>query len=395
MNWKPTGATRPLAAALAVMFAAACSDTEPTAPPISADGITPVFTFASVVCNATVEDGESIQDAIDAADPGDTICVETGTYPGNLTVAKQDLTLLGPNHGIPGDDAASRGAEAVIEGKFVRMQSPADGFVLDGFRIETDGRAVYADNIATIRNNVLLGKQPATETFQSGVFSGTTRSLVVEDNLIEGFDRGVTLDGGPGSIASTFERNLITGVSTGISTFASLFLGTGHVIRDNVIDGNSGTGIRLAGRAVTSTVEGTTFTIEGNEITNNSSGIVAGVGTTHSAAELVATGNIIVGNSSVGVANVGPGDAFNATCNWWGAVDGPGGDGPGNGDAVSGEVEFTPWSVTPDAEEPCDGGLAPTDPQTIQDCMGGGWEAFGFRNQGLCIQFVNTGRDSR
>ena len=28
-------------------------------------------------------------------------------------------------------------------------------------------------------------------------------------------------------------------------------------------------------------------------------------------------------------------------------------------------------------------------------CMGGGWEDFGFRNQGQCIRFVNTGQDSR
>jgi len=36
-----------------------------------------------------------------------------------------------------------------------------------------------------------------------------------------------------------------------------------------------------------------------------------------------------------------------------------------------------------------------TDPETIADCKDGGWEAFGFRNQGQCIQFVNTGVDSR
>lgn len=29
------------------------------------------------------------------------------------------------------------------------------------------------------------------------------------------------------------------------------------------------------------------------------------------------------------------------------------------------------------------------------DCKNGGYAAFGFRNQGLCIQYVNTGKDSR
>lgn len=35
------------------------------------------------------------------------------------------------------------------------------------------------------------------------------------------------------------------------------------------------------------------------------------------------------------------------------------------------------------------------DPETRADCRGGGWEDFGFRNQGQCIRFVNTGQDSR
>jgi Tol biopolymer transport system component len=34
-------------------------------------------------------------------------------------------------------------------------------------------------------------------------------------------------------------------------------------------------------------------------------------------------------------------------------------------------------------------------PTERDDCMNGGWEDYGFRNQGLCVQFVNTGQDSR
>jgi uncharacterized protein len=38
---------------------------------------------------------------------------------------------------------------------------------------------------------------------------------------------------------------------------------------------------------------------------------------------------------------------------------------------------------------------APAQPTSKDDCKEGSWQAFGFRNQGLCIQFVNTGKDSR
>lgn len=35
------------------------------------------------------------------------------------------------------------------------------------------------------------------------------------------------------------------------------------------------------------------------------------------------------------------------------------------------------------------------DPDSKADCKNGGWQKYGFRNQGQCIRFVNTGQDSR
>jgi choice-of-anchor C domain-containing protein len=38
---------------------------------------------------------------------------------------------------------------------------------------------------------------------------------------------------------------------------------------------------------------------------------------------------------------------------------------------------------------------AGNDPETMDDCKKGGWEQYGFRNQGQCVRFVQTGKDSR
>lgn len=38
---------------------------------------------------------------------------------------------------------------------------------------------------------------------------------------------------------------------------------------------------------------------------------------------------------------------------------------------------------------------APVNPTNKDECKVGGWEAFGFKNQGQCIRFVETGKDSR
>lgn len=35
------------------------------------------------------------------------------------------------------------------------------------------------------------------------------------------------------------------------------------------------------------------------------------------------------------------------------------------------------------------------DPQTKDDCKDGGWVKYGFKNQGQCVRFVETGKDSR
>jgi len=59
-------------------------------------------------------------------------------------------------------------------------------------------------------------------------------------------------------------------------------------------------------------------------------------------------------------------------------------------------------NTDPEVREPELGGRlavdlpeAPADPVTKDDCKDGGWMAYGFRNQGQCIAFVETGHDSR
>lgn len=37
----------------------------------------------------------------------------------------------------------------------------------------------------------------------------------------------------------------------------------------------------------------------------------------------------------------------------------------------------------------------PEQPETKSDCKGGGWDDYHFRNQGQCIRYVETGKDSR
>lgn len=59
---------------------------------------------------------------------------------------------------------------------------------------------------------------------------------------------------------------------------------------------------------------------------------------------------------------------------------------------LSGPEDANPFTTWHELEVE---GCPPPQPMTKDECKNGGWESFGFRNQGLCIQYVNTGKDSR
>ena len=102
---------------------------------------------------------------------------------------------------------------------------------------------------------------------------------------------------------------------------------------ENIIGNDLGAGVAIIGDVGTSTVEMTGSTISNNDDV----GIYVCTNST-----LEAHFNKIVGNTDFGVVNDG-GGAVDATNNWWGANTGPSGFGPGDGDAVSNNVDFDPW----------------------------------------------------
>src|SRR3954454_18484639 len=60
----------------------------------------------------------TIQAAVNAADPGDTIRLRDGTYYEQVTVpaGKDGLIFRGAQAGVPGNGAADRGPESVLAG---------------------------------------------------------------------------------------------------------------------------------------------------------------------------------------------------------------------------------------------------------------------------------------
>jgi len=108
-----------------------------------------------------------------------------------------------------------------------------------------------------------------------------------------------------------------------------------NISRNIIRNGNIGV------RIYTEVVAGVVDSIGHNFIGFNIYGIFIDAGADPSG--ISAHYNAICCNT-IGVDNRAP-EPFHATNNWWGSNDGPGGDGPGKGDAVTGNVIYEPWLV--------------------------------------------------
>ncbi len=92
------------------------------------------------------------------------------------------------------------------------------------------------------------------------------------------------------------------------------------------------------GHGIYTTGSGALPLISCSRITNNVNGVYAMSNSIPTIADCS-----ISGNTSYGVYNNSSSVTLDAENNWWGSADGPGGVGPGSGDAVSANVDFTPW----------------------------------------------------
>ncbi|MDF1698397.1 MAG: right-handed parallel beta-helix repeat-containing protein, partial [Saprospiraceae bacterium] len=132
----------------------------------------------------------TIQEAIDDADPGNTILVSSGTFTEDLIINKS-ITLNGANVGVDPNTPARIGAETrLLNGSIVL--SGANTIIIDGFEI-------YQTN--DISDVVLMGG-PTTATLQNTILNrqGVTTGVGI---------RAITTSAGTG--VKTIANNLFTG----------------------------------------------------------------------------------------------------------------------------------------------------------------------------------------
>ncbi|MGZ5481008.1 MAG: right-handed parallel beta-helix repeat-containing protein [Pyrinomonadaceae bacterium] len=270
---------------------------------------------------------------------------------------------------------------------------PWTNMKMNGNRFSGNGSIFFSGALSNsiagfeFKDNEVLHEANIASNISNGDVSGNTFNAAVGSSL----DLQISLHNST-MTGNTFEGN---NSNACLQIFGSQF---GLVPSDQVlVSGNTfnncGSAVLPWTFAVQLSPDITNITITNNDITDSFEGVNTRDSTVWTVSPTVHVNlNNITGSTNFGVRN-GQMGVLNATCNWWGAANGPGPVGPGSGDKVSTNVNFTPWQIAPDGA--CIGGNVPT---TASQCKNGGWttrvRANGstFKNQGDCIQYVNTGK---
>jgi hypothetical protein len=397
------------------------------------------ITMQAAVCSVPSGTYPTIQSA--ASDPScSEIDVAPGAYSENVVV-NFSTTINGAQAGNSVSGRTSGGpAESTVSGANPIGSNPvfmikASDVTIDGFTIKntiTTGSAVGVDIKNTAGDTVVMND------FIDGIMTADTSG--------NGTAQGVYLEAGPDNV--NVQANEIENVHGNRST-KGVHIGDagstdpsqnvqikGNSIHDITSDTRGGYGVSINNGNGNTSNSG--LTILDNTIMNiNGGGWVHAIGLEAKTPSVVVNGNTIsslsgpAGNTfavwfeseegssfSTGMVNANnfnlpatqagiavdpalsvafPSMNVDGTCNWWNSPSGPtvASNPGGTGAATTANVTYKPWLLSPAPGGNCFGGNVPT---TASQCKNGGWmtsvrsDGSTFKNQGDCIQYVNTGK---
>lgn len=274
-------------------------------------------------CDVVVPDDEAtIQDGVDAANAGATVCVKNGTYAEQVNIGKP-VAIIGDTGGAtpgPGSSAPVLDGQNQLHHGFGIGEGTTDvtirGFEITRYRLS---------------NGIGVG------------IGGTRRTarVTIEDNFIhdigtQGIHSATEEQGHDGwSIRANVVENAPNGINLNHISDSKVVGNSVTMVDQGIIVGAGGSGTSVAD-----------VRVEANKLCDGDVGLRVGPGV--DAGEVSATENTIVGNDDFGALNTGSG-TLDAERNWWGARTGPERDAGksdrtvGDGDRVSDGVDFRPW----------------------------------------------------
>jgi nitrous oxidase accessory protein NosD len=360
--------------------------------------LAPSVASASTVCNSGC-DFSSIQAAVNAASPGTTVSVFSGTYNENVVVNKP-LTIEGAQHGV---DARTRTGvqESILNNSAGAFNLQANDITIDGFTIQEQtgfdqGAGIVVTNQYSgyeVVNNIITDNHFGLYANSSGVNTSLVQHNLFASNNAPGAASGNGIYADQGSKNLTIDANKFTGhVNAGIifagsdpSTQSGIQVTNNEDVDDAGFIFFNASGLTVTGNKITNDDVGSSIVAGGNvhgmQITRNTvnKGAFTAVrvadflgGTPNS--DISANGNTLVRNgfgfresdagssdqvqfqfnrvvdNDVQASNelTDPSVQTDAQNNWWGCNKGPGNPGCGT---ISGNVDSEPWlkfTMSPD-----------------------------------------------
>jgi nitrous oxidase accessory protein NosD len=260
-----------------------------------------------------VHPGQSVQAAVDASQPGDTVRLAPGTYAEQVHIATSGVSLIGSG----ADTVLTSPANPVLAPQPAGGKPGADGVTVGGAGTTVrdvqvsamkvtgfSGAGVALQNTADVRVDHIDAADNAYEGIQA---TASTHPMITNDAASGAGHAGIDIASSPGS-AAVVEHDSVTGNGHGILVLSS----SDGTIAGNDIQGND-TGVLVL--TLDPTTHASHWNITGNRVVRNnafttpptvSGGGIGVVGADH----VTISGNVITGNRPTGPTMVSGGVVF-------------------------------------------------------------------------------------
>ncbi|HID52135.1 MAG TPA: hypothetical protein EYP41_08865 [Anaerolineae bacterium] len=202
-----------------------------------------------------VQEGESIQTAVDRAQPGDIIEIPYGIYNERVVVDMNDITLIGipdENGVFPVLDGQGKLTEGIIAsgnnfsvGTLHIRNYTDNGVIVEGVT-DVYFHDIFAENTGTYgvypvkSTNVLIERVEVTGVDDAGIYAGQCENVVVRDSIVYGNVLGIELENTVGGeIYNNYAYDNSVGIFVVVLPQLTAKISSDTVVRDNRIEANN------------------------------------------------------------------------------------------------------------------------------------------------------------